>query len=258
MVTFDCRAERVDGVTLVTATVGDVAAPTRITVQNRLEGPVWPPRQQGAPTAGWTESGFEAVVEAGTHALGYATPAEPDDPPAELVAAEPAPEAPPTDEQLNSDAAVLRELGDPSPPADAVPTAEPAEAADSQTQRGDCSGSPSELAPQQPEPERVEASVEASTEFTRTDDQQLPATVSQWLETVARRVDRAEQLDEVDSLSEATAAVRAADGLAGVQAVAARGDADEQMLRALARRAGRLADRRAAVTVPTETLSRLA
>ncbi|WP_336336194.1 DUF7857 domain-containing protein [Haloarcula brevis] len=251
MVSFDCRAERVDGVTLVTATVDDIAEPTRITVRNRLDGPLWPPRRQGVPEAGWTENGFDGVVGPGTHALGYATPAPPTDQPAELASVEPAPDDVPADERLDSIDAVVRELGDPSPPADAVPTSDPAGAAEGRGRRpdGTAVAQGSEPGPPPAEPRTVRG---------QRSDQHLPDSVSQWLETVARRVDRAERLAEADSLPAATDAVRAAGGLSGARAVAARGDADEQTLRALARRAERLADRRAAATVPTETLVRLA
>jgi hypothetical protein len=255
MVTFDCRAERVDGVTLVTATVGDVAEPTRITVRNCLDGSLWPPRKQGVPEAGWSDDGFEGVVSPGTSALGYATPAPLSDQPAELVRAEPAPTNAPADERLDSADAVLRELGDPSPPADAVPAGEPSQAAET------ASPGPLGAAPErdiEPQPAGRQPSAESWTPSGQRPDQQLPDAVSQWLGTVARRVDRAERLAEADSLSAATNAVRAADGLSGVRAVATRGDTDEQLLRALARRAERLADRRASATVPTETLSRLA
>ncbi|EMA34522.1 hypothetical protein [Haloarcula japonica] len=258
MVTFDCRAERVDGVTLVTATVGDIPEPTRITVRNRLDGPLWPPRTQGIPAAGWSEDGFEGVVRPGTHALGYATPAPPSAQPAELVRAEPAPDTTSADERLDSADAVLRELGDPAPPADAVPAGERTQGADSENSRSDASAVEWDDRRVDPQTATVQPSARSRADSARQSEQQLPDSVSQWLETVARRVDRAERLAEVDSLSAATAAVRAADGLSGVRTVAARGDTDEQMLRALARRAERLADRRAAATVPTETLSRLA
>ena len=255
MVTFDCRAERVDGVTLVTATVGDVTESTRITVRNCLDGPLWPPRKQGVPEAGWTEDGFAGVVGPGTHALGYATPAPPSDQPAELVCAEPAPTSSPADERLDSADAVLRELGDPSPPVDAVPTAESVQVAETP------SAGPPGSAPErdiEAQPEGSQQPVGSGTPPSQRSDQQLPDAVLRWLEAVARRVDRSERLAEADSLSTATASVRAAGGLSGVRTVAARGDTDEQMLRALARRAERLADRLAAATVPTETLSRLA
>ncbi|GCF13661.1 hypothetical protein Harman_15960 [Haloarcula mannanilytica] len=258
MVTFDCRAKRVDGVTLVTATVGDIAAPTRITVRNCLDGPLWPPRQQGVPEAGWSEEGFEGVVGPGTHALGYATPAPPADQPAELVGAEPASEDAPADERLDSEDAVVRELGDPAPPADAVPAGEPGEAAAAEGRQPDIPSVEGGDRQADRQPAVVQPSGRSRAASGRRSEQQLPAAVSQWLDTVARRVDRAERLDGADSLSAATAAVRAADGLSGVRAVATRGAADERMLRALARRAEQLADRRAAATVPTETLSRLA
>ncbi|MUV49137.1 hypothetical protein [Haloarcula sp. CBA1122] len=255
MVTFDCRAERVDGVTLVTATVGDVTEPTRITVRNCLDGPLWPPRKQGVPEAGWTEDGFEGIVGPGTHALGYATPAPLSDQPADLVRAEPTSDTTPADERLDSADAVLRELGDPSPPVDAVPAGEPSQAAEAASRRSNESTVEQEMDPQRA---TVKSPAESRTPSGQRPDQQLPDAVSQWLETVARRVDRAERLAEADSLSAATAAVRAADGLSGVRTVARRGDTDEQMSAARGPAGRRLADRRAAATVPTETLSRLA
>jgi hypothetical protein len=254
MVSFDCRAERVDDVTLVTATVDDIAEPTRITVRNRLDGPLWPPRRQGVPEAGWTADGFEGVVGPGPHAVGYATPAPPSDQPAELVRAEPAPGDALTNERLDSADAVLREFGDPSPPADAVPTSDPERAAEGANRRP---ADPVEGGTE-PQSATVQPPAESGTAPGQPSDPQLPDAVAQWLETVARRVDRAERLAEADSLPAATDAVRAAGGLSGVRTVAARGDADERLLRALARRAERLADRRAAATVPTEMLSRLA
>ncbi|MDS0220300.1 hypothetical protein NDI54_02930 [Haloarcula sp. S1AR25-5A] len=258
MVTFDCRAERVDGVTLVTATVGDMAEPTRITVQNCLDGPVWPPRQQGVPEAGWTEDGFDGVVGPGTHALGYATPAPPADQPAALIGAEPAPEEAPADQRLDSEDAVVRELGDPSPPADAVPVGQPAQATAPAGRQPDIPAVEWDNRREDPRPAAGQPPAGSGAASARQSKQQLPDTVLQWLDTVARRIDRAERLDGADSLSAATAAVRAAGGLSGVRTVATRAETDEQMLRALARRAERLADRRAAATVPTETLSRLA
>ncbi|MBV0902382.1 DUF7857 domain-containing protein [Haloarcula salina] len=238
MVTFDCRAERFDGVTLVTAVVSGVTEPTRLTVANRLDGPVYPPRRQGVSEAGWTDDGFEGVVRPGTRALGYATPAPAADSPAELVSAEPVSD-PPTDDRLDTEEAVLRELGDPSPPADAVPTDD----AD---------------APPTAEPTATARSDGPPVDRATTAGQPLPDDVSRWLDTVARRVDRAEALAAADSLGEATEAVRAAGGLTGVRTLATRGSVDERCLRSLARRAERLADRRAAATVPVETLARLA
>lgn len=104
--------------TLVAAVLrNDEPSPRRFRVTNRLDGPVWPPRVHGVPAAGWDDGGFEGVVAGGdVLALGYATPADATDPPAELVWAEPAGESEPEP----SARSVVRERGDPRPPADVV------------------------------------------------------------------------------------------------------------------------------------------
>jgi len=111
-------------VTLVEAVLSRESAPVsedpalRVTVESRL-APVWPPRRDGVPIAGWSGKRFETAVPAGERvAVGFATPAEPADPPVEIVdhdrgAVSSADGATPSD--------VLRALGDPSPPRDAVP-----------------------------------------------------------------------------------------------------------------------------------------
>ncbi|MFB6106621.1 MAG: hypothetical protein ABEJ70_06580 [Halobacteriaceae archaeon] len=115
----DCQTDHRDGVTLVTCVVHGDDRPRRVHVANRLDGPVHPPRRGGRPVPGWDASGYRGVVPAdGTLALGYATPAPPADPPAELAWSGPA-EATET-----GPADVLRDLGDPRPPRDAVATAD--------------------------------------------------------------------------------------------------------------------------------------
>lgn len=212
MVTLDWTASAHDGVTLVTVRLDDIDEPTRVHIASRLDGPVWPPRREGVPEAGWTDDGFDGVVGPGTAVLGYASPAPPAAPPAELVATEPVPDG--RDELTADPESVVRQLGDPSPPADAVPT--------------------------------------AST-FERPD---LPAAVGPWLAEMARRADRAERLHGAETVSEATAAVRAAGGMAAVRDLAEADDAAQ--LRALARRARRLADRREGAAIPVDTLTALA
>ncbi|MBV0925573.1 hypothetical protein KTS45_15305 [Halomicroarcula limicola] len=232
MVSFDCATTRRDGVTLVTARLWEIDEPTRVRVRNRLDGPVWPPRRQGMPEAGWTDSGFEAVVGPGSHALGYATPAPPADPAAELRDATPAPDAVPVDDRTETAADVVRELGDPSPPADAVPV----------------DGAINE--PSEPQSPASTPSPESSV--------RLPDAVDSWLAEMTRRVDRAEALAAAETLREATTAVGDAGGLAEVRALANAAERDERRLRAVAARAETLADRRAAAGVPVETLARLA
>jgi len=224
MVTFDCEWTRADGVTLVTARLRGVEEPTRVTVRNALDGPVWPPRREGVPVAGWDDTGFSAVLDPGDHALGYASPAEPSDPPARLVDTTPMPEG--TD-GLSSDHDVVRELGDPSPPADAVPVTD-------------------------------DPGVDPTATAGRPTESPLPTAVADWLANVEDRVERAEQLADAESLPAATEAVRSAGSLDEVRTLAERGDRDVRTLRRLAARAESLADRREAAGIPVETLARLA
>ncbi|MFB6152094.1 MAG: hypothetical protein ABEJ40_09845, partial [Haloarculaceae archaeon] len=141
MVTLDWSLDRADGVTLVRLFVTAPGA-RRVRVENRLDGPVWPPRSQGRPAAGWDEDRFEGVVAAGERlVVGYATPARPEEPPAEVVADRPAgpdaatgPVTPPDGDRPRPDDptdpspaveatpdGVVRSLGDPTVPRDAVP-----------------------------------------------------------------------------------------------------------------------------------------
>jgi hypothetical protein len=85
---------------------------------------------------------------------------------------------------------------------------------------------------------------------------QLPPELGPWLAEMERRADAAETLAAAETLPEATRAVREAGGLAEVRTLADAGD--ERRLRLVARRARRLADRRAGATIPVETLSTLA
>ena len=129
MVSLDWHVESRDGVSLIELLVANPAdTARRVRIGNRLDGELWPPRREGVPEKGWDDGGFEGVLAAGERlGLGYASPAAPAEPPAEIVwterAAEPArdgdrgatPGVEPTP------AGVVRELGDPRPPADAVP-----------------------------------------------------------------------------------------------------------------------------------------
>jgi len=109
--------EHHDGVTLVCLQVENDGPKRRVRVRNCLDGPVWYPRRDGQPAAGWSERGFEGVVPAGgRRPLGYACPAPSREPPAELV------EAAPVEGSTDPTAAgAVRRLGDPRPPRDAVP-----------------------------------------------------------------------------------------------------------------------------------------
>ncbi|WP_415379430.1 hypothetical protein [Halosimplex sp. TS25] len=132
MVTLDWSLERSDGVTLVGLVVA-AERPCRVRVENRLDGPVWPPRRRGQPADGWEDGAFTGEVSAdGRLTIGYATPASPEEPPAEVVATEPAtdPGRGGTDETARASpvpavdstpAGVVRALGNPVVPRDGVP-----------------------------------------------------------------------------------------------------------------------------------------
>jgi len=270
MVTFDCSASHHDGVTLVTVHLRALETATRVTVRNCLDGPVWPPRTQGLPEAGWTATGFSGVLAAGSHALGYATPARPEETPAELADAVAVPDADPVGDRNDRPADVVRDLGDPSPPADAVPATELAtsskptepaplgdDSAASLTSDGEGPPTPSasraagdDSGPGDHDGDRCVSHAEADSTAT------LPPALGPWLAEMERRTDAAEALATAETVPEATTAVREAGGLDGVRELADAGD--ERRLRLVARRARRLADRRAGATIPVETLATLA
>jgi hypothetical protein len=89
---LSCSTTRRQGVTLVSLVLANPHdEPAQVRLERGHDGPVWPPRRSGRPEPGWDASGFEGVVAAGERVgLGYATPAEPVDPMAEIVRVEPA------------------------------------------------------------------------------------------------------------------------------------------------------------------------
>jgi len=143
MATLEWDVERTDGVTLVRAYVAASRA-RQVRIENCLDGPVWPPRRRGQPADGWDGTGgFEGVVSPDDRlVVGYATPAPPEDPPVELVSERPV--TGDDGEQGRDDpfdprgvravestpAGVVRSLGDPVVPRDAVPVPDPDETDD--------------------------------------------------------------------------------------------------------------------------------
>lgn len=87
-------------------------------------------------------------------------------------------------------------------------------------------------------------------------DTEVPPPVDAWLSDVAGRVEHGERLTGA-SVVEAAAVLDERGGLAAVEALPDRLAADEAALRALADRAGALADRAAATDVPLAALRRL-
>jgi len=113
MVELTTNVGRADGVTLVQAVVTNThGTPQQVRVQSLLDGPVWPPREDGFAAPGWEGDSWEMGLLPGrSRGLGFASPAEPVDPPVEVVSAE---RTDPDD--LETAGEVLARLDDPLPP----------------------------------------------------------------------------------------------------------------------------------------------
>lgn len=113
MVELDTSVERTDGVTFVRATVKNTRGTAqRVRVESRLDGPTWPPRRDGFTAPEWDGDCWEKGMLPGrSHGLGFASPAEPVDPPLEVVTVERV-----DPENLRTVEEVLADLDDPVPP----------------------------------------------------------------------------------------------------------------------------------------------
>ena len=131
VVRAETETRRREGVTFVEATLThDGPDPRVVRLRSRLDGPVWPPRRRGVPAAGWDpEAGVVQVRLAPGErvGVGFASPAPPVDPPVEVASTHRADDdGRATDGGIaDSAAGVVRTLGDPTPPADAVPAPSP-------------------------------------------------------------------------------------------------------------------------------------
>ena len=149
MATLDWSLARVDEVTFVELVVtSDIDE--RVEIESHLR-PVWPPRRRGRPAAGWDETGVTGVVTADDPlVLGYASPAEPADPPAELTDCQPVTAAESASGDGGSDDTpspqlLVRALGAAEPPRDAIPVPETGEAT---TQRQPAPDAAADTAPE--------------------------------------------------------------------------------------------------------------
>ncbi len=252
MATLDWHATSHGGVTLVRLLVTSEAT-ERVRVTNCLDGPVWPPRRQGVPEEGWDEEGFEGVVEAdGRLVLGYATPAEPCEPPARLTS--------PSGERAGAVTAreVVRTLGDPAPPRDAV---SPVDDSGSEDVSGTDTGCHSTAPGPTGRLEQWEWGPEESDESEKESDESAgvdPEAVTAWLDDVETRLGEAERLAEVTSVEEATETLAAIGGREGIAHLQTSLDADRERIKGVGDRCEALAARLEAVEVPVETLERLA
>jgi hypothetical protein len=226
MATLDWHCTAAGSVTLVQLLV-TADRHERVRIENRLDGPVLPPRTGGVPEPGWDEDGVERRVEPDSRVvLGYACPADPAEPPAEIAGSEPVEG---TRELTARD--IVRTLGDGAPPRD-VTAAEPA--GEGRQRDGD-PGTDTDAAAGEGRAAQPAAGVSA----------------------IEERIETAERLAAASTVAEAERAVEAAGGLAAVRSLRARLAADRDALDALARRCERLRERADDADVPVETLARV-
>ena len=252
MVSLTCTTTRDGGVTLVTAQVTNPDRRRRVRLQHDGDGPVWPPRTEGVPVDGWDGDTFECVLAADERrAVGYATPAPVDEPlsivatdPVEADATDTAPAAHLAPDVAASPDGVVRALGSPVPPRDAVPDPDAADAPDTEAP----ATTPSEPASSST---RTDPSCESDS------DRPPFEPVDAWLSSVERRLDAVESVSETAAVATATPAVRRLGGLDGVRETATALDSEAERLRRVADRATELADRAEAASAPVETLERL-
>jgi len=90
MVEVDASTERRDEVTYVWATVHNThSTPQRVVLANRLGGETWPPRHGTVTDPNWNDETWTGVVPANSNrGMGFATPAESNETPIEVVSAE--------------------------------------------------------------------------------------------------------------------------------------------------------------------------
>lgn len=253
MATLDWTCEAIDGVTLVELVVTGERA-QRVSIESNLT-PVWPPRRQGRPVAGWDGSTFEDELGDGRLVVGYASPAEPVEPPAELTT------EPPDDDGGIDPQDVIRALGDGGPPRDAVPADrsvpdEPTATANSPSE----AGGPPEAGRESPSADHgAERRAEplASRGDASTESATVSPAIEAYFDALDRRIAAAERLADPETVDQAREAVTAAGGIEAVEGLDRQIQADRARLERLTRRQQALADRLDAVEIPVERLERL-
>jgi hypothetical protein len=297
MVSLTCETTREGGVTLVTARVTNADRRRRVRLEHDAAGAVWPPRTEGVPAAGWDGPTFECVLDAAeTRALGYATPAAVEDP---LVVAGTEPVDSETGFETHESVpdvpdgptGVVRALGTPVPPRDAVP--EPDVPTDPEprpdgiaTGEGDGvddsspfvgfgrvdAGAPVDGTSATDDEAAADSGSDSAPDRNRGEDTAEAAAgeggstratvldadadaVDAWLDAAESRIATMEGLSETTSVDTAARAVRELGGLDGVR-TATETTAEADRLRWVAERAAALADRAEAADLPVETLER--
>jgi hypothetical protein len=220
----------VGGVALVSVTLdNDTAAALRVRVENDIDGPALPPRQDGVPVAGWDSDRFTGVVPAdGRLGVGYACPVaetnaaavRTDDGPVSVEILGPADEGTSDPKPPDPVAATVRSLGRAAPPVDAIP--EKIETAVSEPRAGRST---------QSEPDATSA--------------RTPQPALGWLDAVERQIELAERLTDA-SADEAAAAIEDCGGIDNAATLPAELDGHLDALHSIGERIDDLASRAAA------------
>ncbi len=225
MPSLDWKLRRVGEVTLVELSVRSDRG-QRVRIESSLR-PVWPPRRQGVPVRGWNDHAYQGMVEADRPlVIGYASPASPAEPPAEIAEVGPAPDC----SDITPDE-VVRTLGDSRPPRDVLTAPE---------SRSDTT-----------ELEEAQATATSPRAATQT------ATPAAWFEAVESRLATTEQLAGATDADEIRAAVDAAGGIEAVRQLQAQLEADRQQVQEIQHRSDALAEQLSTADLPLATLERV-
>lgn len=263
MVSLDWQLDRTGDVTLVELTVQS-EFDQRVRIESELT-PVWPPREQGEPREGWDDGVFEADVSQGQSlVLGYATPAEPTEPPAQITAT-----APPAADESLTPRKIVQTLGEGSPPRDTLAdrhqdettgrtvspsaAASPSESKSERTSPGPTSHRPGPDGEHSPgEPATTAGQTPAAS-----DESHAPQQPTAWLDAVESRLATMESLARTSDAEEARTAVAALGGIEDVRTLQAQLDADRRQLEELQSRSTALTEQLSAVELPLATLERI-
>jgi len=269
MVTLDWECERLDGITLVEVLAESDSA-ERIRLASTLE-PTWPPRRQGVPAAGWDDGAVEGVVGPDDRLLvGFASPAEPVEPPVEVIEETPISDSEVQEATVDSELdpetvdapSLVRVLGDATPPRDVVPAPESpvtpeggmehgAQETDTQRctepapSRDDGGDGTDDAAPSEPTVEQAPPGADS-------------VSLELWYAAIEDRLDRADAFASVSNPTDAKEVIDAAGGIEGVRQLQAQLAADRRQLERLESRAATLRNRIEKMEVPVSTLERLA
>lgn len=251
--------DREDDASLVCCRVhNDGTVSRRVRIENRLDGPVLPPRRAGVPERGWDPNGVTVRLAPGQRrALGFAVPAPPVEPPVEISDIQDADSVEISEIQdAESDVSgALRALPEHRPPRAAVTDGDVVNdtIGEERVDSDDCESEANAI-PVVPSTDETVNPINADDGVSGS-----PASTSldEWFAAVEERVMRMERLTGAD-LATATDVVDDAGGIDDLAALDERVANDAERLREVSERAAALATRAEATDAPIEALERLA